>query len=63
MLIKFIQFGLVTCLYIAHAQAAVTIQRWQTPQGAQVIFVESHEIPMLDVAVDFPAGSGYDPAD
>ena len=63
MLIKFIQFSLVASLWIAHAQAAVTIQRWQTPQGAQVIFVESHEIPMLDVAVDFPAGSGYDPAD
>ena len=52
-----------TSLLIAHAQAGVTIQRWQTAQGAQVLFVESHEIPMLDVAVDFPAGSGYDPAD
>ena len=52
-----------TSLLIAHAQAGVTIQRWQTAQGTQVLFVESHEIPMLDVAVDFPAGSGYDPAD
>lgn len=50
-------------LFVAHAQAGVTIQRWQTAQGAQVLFVESHEIPMLDVAVDFPAGSGYDPTD
>lgn len=45
------------------AQAGLTIQRWQTAQGAQVLFVESHEIPMLDVAVDFPAGSAYDPVD
>jgi zinc protease len=43
------------------AFAGLNIQRWQTPQGAQVIFVESHEIPMLDVSVDFPAGSAYDP--
>jgi len=45
------------------AQAALTIQNWQTPQGARVYFVESHELPMLDIAVDFPAGSARDPAD
>lgn len=44
------------------AQAALTIQNWQTPQGARVYFVESHELPMLDIAVDFPAGSARDPA-
>ena len=44
------------------AQAALTIQHWQTPQGARVVFVESHELPMLDIAVDFPAGSARDPA-
>jgi zinc protease len=44
------------------AQAALAIQHWQTPQGAQVYFVESHELPMLDIAVDFAAGSARDPA-
>jgi zinc protease len=44
------------------AQARLAIQHWQTPQGAQVYFVESHELPMLDIAVDFPAGSARDPA-
>jgi zinc protease len=44
------------------AQAAFAIQHWQTPQGARVFFVESHELPMLDVAVDFAAGSARDPA-
>lgn len=44
------------------AQAAIAIQHWQTSQGAQVYFVESHELPMLDIAVDFPAGSARDPA-
>lgn len=50
-------------LATASAFAGLNIQRWQTPQGAQVIFVESHEIPMLDVTVDFAAGSAYDPGD
>lgn len=50
-------------LMAAPSLAGITIQRWQTPQGAQVLFVESHEIPMIDVAVDFPAGSAYDPTD
>ncbi len=62
--IKFLLWALLICASAGSAQvhAALTIQRWQTPQGAQVLFVESHEIPMLDVAVDFPAGSAYDPA-
>src|SRR5512139_382197 len=43
-------------------QAALSIQHWQTPQGARVFFVERHELPMLDISVDFPAGSARDPA-
>ena len=63
MLIKLLKLGLAASVgfWMTQAHAALTIQHWQTPQGAQVIFVESHEIPMLDVAVDFPAGSSYDP--
>ena len=64
MLIKLLRLSLIASASFWMAQAhALTIQRWQTPQGAEVIFVESHEIPMLDVTVDFPAGSGYDPTD
>ncbi|MDA8129303.1 MAG: pitrilysin family protein [Betaproteobacteria bacterium] len=44
------------------AQAALVLQHWKTPQGARVIFVESHELPILDVSVDFAAGSARDPA-
>jgi zinc protease len=44
----------------APAWAGVSIQHWTTPQGARVYFVENHDIPMLDVAVDFPAGSRLD---
>lgn len=47
-------------LCVPAAFAGVTIQHWTTPQGARVYFVENHDIPMLDVAVDFPAGSRFD---
>jgi zinc protease len=45
------------------AWAGVSIQHWTTTEGARVYFVENHDIPMLDVAVDFPAGSRFDTAD
>ncbi len=43
-------------------QAAPPIQHWQTPAGARVYFVESRALPIIDVQVDFAAGSSYDPA-
>lgn len=45
------------------AHATPKIQHWQAPSGARVYFVENHDLPMLDVAVDFPAGSGFDSAE
>ena len=44
------------------AQAAIPIQHWVQPSGAQVWLVESPSIPMLDVLVEFDAGSRRDPA-
>lgn len=45
------------------AQAAIPIQHWSQPSGAQVFLVESPSIPMLDVQIGFDAGSRRDPAD
>ena len=42
------------------AQAGVKIQHWQSSSGAQVLFVENHDLPMLDVAVHVDAGSRRD---
>ena len=50
----------VLCFAAAMAHATPTIQHWQSTGGAKVLFVENHDIPMLDVAVSFPAGSSYD---
>src|SRR5689334_5913383 len=53
-------FGLVLMAIAQAASALLPIQSWQTSRGARVLFVENHDLPMLDVSVDFPAGSGFD---
>lgn len=61
-LIKF--FGLAAlCCISTVVFATPNIQHWQSASGAQVLFVEDHNIPMLDVAVSVPAGSSFDTAD
>lgn len=37
-----------------------SIKTWQTSQGATVLFVESHDLPLVDISLAFPAGSRYD---
>ncbi|WP_018413022.1 M16 family metallopeptidase [Methyloversatilis thermotolerans] len=45
------------------ASARIDIQHWTAANGARVYFVESHVLPILDVQVDFDAGSARDPQD
>lgn len=52
---------LATFLMTGLAEAGVTIQHWVAPSGARVYFVENHQLPILDVQVDFSAGSAFDP--
>ncbi|MCW3481735.1 insulinase family protein [Neisseriaceae bacterium JH1-16] len=52
------QYGLALLMLVLSGIAqAVDIQYWQQPDGARVYFVESHDNPILDVRVDFDAGS------
>ncbi len=54
---------LFLAIFMGAASAALAtpqIQHWQAPSGARVYFVEDHGLPMLDAAVSFPAGSGFD---
>lgn len=44
------------------ALAAVDIQHWQTSTGAEVYFVENHDLPIIDLSVNFAAGSARDDA-
>jgi zinc protease len=45
------------------ALAGVKIEHWTAPTGARVYFVETRALPIVDVQVDFAAGSARDPAD
>ncbi len=49
----------LTCLAPAHA--ALHIQSWTLANGAKVLFVENHSIPVLDISVEFDAGARRDP--
>ncbi|RYF15446.1 MAG: insulinase family protein [Comamonadaceae bacterium] len=48
---------------LAPAWAALPIQKWQQPSGAQVWLVESPSLPIIDVEIDFDAGARRDPAE
>lgn len=58
-LTQFVAFGFAFLLSGA-VYAAIDIQTWKTDKGTKVLFVESHELPMLDIEVTFDAGSARD---
>ena len=41
-------------------RALPEIQSWTTEKGAKVLFVEAHELPMVDIRLVFDAGSARD---
>lgn len=59
---QFLSAVFLLCL-AGMACATPRIQHWQSASGARVLFVEDHDIPMLDVAVSVPAGSSFDAAE
>jgi zinc protease len=54
---------IIMMLACGSAHAALQIQTWTLTNGARIFFVENHSIPMLDVSVEFDAGSRRDPPD
>ena len=57
--------ALLMCLGLLSqvAQAALPIEHWRLPNGVAVYLVHSPAVPMVDVQLDFDAGSRRDPAD
>ena len=55
-----LRWAIVLLFVAAPAHAILPIQHWQTPAGARVYFVENHDLPMVDLSVEFPAGAAYD---
>lgn len=52
--------GILALFMTGAADAALPIQHWQTANGAQVYFVESRGLPLLDISVEFDAGARRD---
>ncbi len=44
----------------APARRSLNVQTWNTAEGARVLFVEAHELPMFDLRLTFAAGSSQD---
>lgn len=53
----------VAALLSFNLEAAVKIQQWQTASGAEVYFVENHDLPIIDISMQFAAGSARDTAE
>ncbi|MCL1887168.1 MAG: insulinase family protein [Betaproteobacteria bacterium] len=53
--------GVIGLLVQIPLHAAITIESWTTENGIRVFFVETHAIPVLDISVDFDAGTRRDP--
>jgi zinc protease len=54
--------GALAALWSSHAAAVLPIEHWTTSRGARVYFVRADTIPMLDINIDFDAGSRRDTA-
>jgi len=50
-------------MFSGAAEAGVKIQQWQTASGSEVYFVENHDLPIVDISVNFAAGSARDSAE
>ena len=55
--------GAASLFCINFAWAGIPIEHWTQASGVQVYLVQSQAIPMLDVQIDFDAGSRRDPAE
>lgn len=60
MQLKRFVFVVLLSFYSQWVLASLPIQYWQTSSGTRVYFVENHDLPILDISVEFAAGSGMD---
>jgi zinc protease len=57
---KILVLNFAILFFSAVAEAGVKIQHWQTSTGAEVYFVENHDLPIIDLSVNFAAGGAHD---
>jgi len=59
-MIKNLLFMVIVGCVSLQAHAGLKIQQWQTAGGSEVYFVENHDLPILDLSVNFAAGNARD---
>ena len=59
---RFTLICLLTSLASSLALAGVKIEHWTAPTGAEVYFIETRVLPILDVQIDFAGGGAFVPA-
>jgi len=61
---RFFEAFLVWLILLLPGQALATprVQHWLTDNGARVYFIETHDLPMVDVRLVFDAAAARDPA-
>ena len=59
MLIKTIFISLLI-LFSNFVAANLEIQHWELDNGARIYLIENHDLPIVDINVDFRAGSVKD---
>lgn len=57
-----IWLGMLLLAVSTSVYATPKIQHWQMDNGVRVYFVENHDLPLLDISLDFAAGSSRDAA-
>lgn len=61
---KFLMMCVVACTaVVSQVHAGIKIDTWRLDNGARVYFVENHALPIVDINVQFDAGSRRDPQD
>lgn len=61
---KYVKMFIAVCAVATMpVHAAIKIDTWQLTNGARVYFVENHSLPIVDLRVQFDAGSRRDTAD
>lgn len=60
---KYVLISLMGLALSNLAMARLPIQTWKTMHGATVLFIETHQLPMLDISLVYDAGARRDPAE
>ena len=50
----------LACMCLLQNAHAASIQRWQTAEGTTIYLAERHELPILDITVQFKGAGGAD---